>query len=87
MCQTSLEMILAEDYLKYMKYANIPKEHNMSYLRPKGIYLVNYIEQLFLRLFDEDIDEFIDTNNLRGTEKCTYDIDEFIELVYRELEE
>ena len=63
--QTSLDIILAMDYLKYMEYVNIPKENDMSYLRPKGVYIVNYIEQLFQRLFDEDIDEFIDKNKLK----------------------
>ena len=62
---TCLEMILAEDYIKYQKYANISKEDNISYLRPKGIYLVNYIDELFSRLFNEDIDEYIDKNNLQ----------------------
>ena len=64
MTNISLDMILANDYLKYMKYAELSEDDTMSYLRPKGIYLINYIEQLFLRLFDDDIDEFIERNCL-----------------------
>ena len=65
MTQTSLEMILAMDYLKYMKYVELSDDDEMAYLKPKGLNLVNYIEQLFLRLFDDDIDEFIERNHLR----------------------
>ena len=65
MTQTSLDIILAKDYLKYMKYAEVSEDDEMAYLKPKGLYLVNYIEQLFLRLFDDDIDEFIERNHLR----------------------
>ena len=61
---TSLKIILAMDYLKYMEYVNIPEDHPMSYLRGKGLDIVNYIEQLFLRLFNEDIEEYIEDNNL-----------------------
>ena len=57
---TILKIIIAEDYIKYQKYADVDEEDEMSYLRPKGIYLINYIEQLFLRLFNEDIEEFIE---------------------------
>lgn len=63
---TILKIIIAEDYLKYQKYVDVDEEDKMSYLRPKGIYLINYIEQLFLRLFDDDIDEFIERNGLKG---------------------
>ena len=62
MTQTSFDIILAKDYLKYMEYA---EDDKMAYLKPKGLYIVNYIEQLFLRLFDDDIDEFIERNHLR----------------------
>lgn len=66
MTQTSLDIILAKDYLKYMKYVELSEDDKMAYLRPKGFNIVNYIEQLFLRLFDDDIDEFIKRNNLKG---------------------
>ena len=66
MTQTSLDMILAKDYIKYSKYTELSEDDNMSYLRPKGIYIINYIEQLFLRLFDDDIEDFIERNNLRS---------------------
>lgn len=65
MTQTALDIILAKDYLKYMEYAELSEEDKMSYLRPKGLNIVNYIEQLFLRLFDDDIDKFIERNHLK----------------------
>ena len=48
-----------------MKYVELSEDDKMAYLRPKGLNIVNYIEQLFLRLFDDDIDEFIERNHLR----------------------
>lgn len=65
MTQTALDIILAKDYLEYRKYAELSEDDEMSYLRPKGLNIVNYIEQLFLRLFDDDIDKFIERNHLR----------------------
>ena len=62
----TLKTIIAEDYIKYSKYAEIPEDDNMSYLRPKGIYLINYIEQLFSKLFDDDIEDYIERHNLKG---------------------
>ena len=65
MTQTSLRMILAKDYLKYLEYAELSEDDSLSYLRPKGLHIINYIEQLFLRLFDEDIEEFIEKTHLK----------------------
>ena len=62
----TLKTIIAEDYIKYSKYAELSEEDDMSYLRPKGIYIINYIEQLFLRLFDDDIEEYIERHCLKG---------------------
>jgi len=61
MPQTSVEMILVEDYLKYERLMEIGHDCFKS----KYIHNVNYIEGLFDRLFDKDIDEYIDKNNLR----------------------
>lgn len=69
MTQTALDIILAKDYLKYMKYVELSEDDKMAYLRLKGLNIVNYIEQLFLRLFDDDIDEFIKRNHLKGDDE------------------
>lgn len=65
MMDEKLKLVLVEDYLKYMEYAKLSKDNKMSYLKPKGIYLVNYIEQLFDKLFSMDIDEYINNEGIR----------------------